>query len=193
MVYMAYNFDIVSVASPSNTLNDTYEDYIHNYDSNNYDSAITPGWEYAWCPDDATGSINPIGWEYDLYNNVLNNIDKHKASNNNIQHYKAIKIQRAWKKYITKKKSLPSTKNFNTYYIEHNLVPAFQENLITDTQFWNTINEFTNSLDMANISALEKLRLYKKLNEIRFNIHPYEYSIVSDHTLKSAQERFLKF
>ena len=72
---MSYNFDIDSVASPSNTLNGTTENYNHNYDSN-YNSAITPGWEYAWCPDDATGSIDPTGWEYDLYNNVLNNVDK---------------------------------------------------------------------------------------------------------------------
>ena len=186
---MAYNFDIDSVATPS----DPYEDYTHHTE---YNSAITPGWEYAWCPDNSTGSINPTGWEYDLCTNVLNNVYKHKTSNHMIQHYKAIKIQRAWKKYITKRKStsnINNTKNFNTDYIEKNVVPAFQENLITDKQFWNTINEFTNSLDMSTISSLEKLRLYKKLNDIRFFIHPYEYSIVSDHTLKSAQEKFLKF
>lgn len=194
---MAYKFDIDSVGAPQiNTdtteMYTTYEDYVYN---SNIEQNITPGWEYAWSPDVASGSLINTGLEWNcdiINNNISTNIDKHKQNNRMIENYKAIKIQKAWRKYIKNKKN-NINKIVNVEYIKSNLIPAFLEGLITDTQFWNKIHEYTDNIDKSNISALDKLRIYKSLYDIEFTLYDgLKYNIISELRFKCAQDKFLK-
>ena len=186
---MAYKFDINSVGAPQ--INNDIPIQINTDDYNsNIDHTITPGWEYAWSPDVASGSLINTGLEWNC--DIINNIDKHKQNNRMIENYKAIKIQRAWRKYIKNKKN-NINKIVNVEYIKSNLIPAFIEGLITDTQLNNKINENTNNIDRSDISALDKLRIYKSLYDIEFTIYDgLKYNIISELRFKCAQDKFLK-